>query len=205
MPEMTYLRPLLSSSTIRKKAPPQMATSATLKALPVEVEKVDDVAVDGAVDHVPERTCRDEREREAQQLAVAVAHEKHDHRDDDGGGEGRERPALPAARIGQERKGRARVVRQDQIESRAHGQDLAEREVLLEPDLRRLINAEDEESEAEPGGELRGGRAGGGVRHEGFLRPPHQAKRRFSPAPKRLDAQRGQSVGCSASLPMPAT
>ena len=88
---------------------------------------------------------------------------------------------------------------------RAHGQDLAEREVLLEPDLRRLINAEDEESEAEPGGELRGGRAGGGVRHEGFLRPPHQAKRRFSPAPKRLDAQRGQSVGCSASLPMPAT
>ena len=32
MPEMTYLRPLLSSSTIRKKAPPQMATSATVKA-----------------------------------------------------------------------------------------------------------------------------------------------------------------------------
>ena len=32
MPAMTYLRPLLSSSMIRKKAPPQMATSATLKA-----------------------------------------------------------------------------------------------------------------------------------------------------------------------------
>ena len=132
-------------------APTVIAASATLNAqkcdvAPVDVDEVDDVAGDRAVDQVAERAAEDERQPEPRQpLVEAELRRVGGDRDERDGGDADHHERLVREVDGvQQPERRAGVVHVRQVEeSGDHAAALAERQRLADDRLRQLIEGDD--------------------------------------------------------------
>ena len=110
-----------------------------MAASPVEVEEVDHVAVEQAVDDVAYCAAEDERERPGEDalLAVAAQHDDDEHRCH--GAQRDEEPALPARGAGQEAESRAAVVHAHDVEEVGDVARVAELEAAEDEPLGGLV------------------------------------------------------------------
>ena len=110
------------------------AMEHTAEKRPVEVQKVDHIAVHHAVDHVADGAAQDAGQRKGEQLLTAVRAQHPDDEHRRGHADAGEHPALPAACIGQEREGRAGVVGPHDVEEPGDKGAVAQLVVLQNPE-----------------------------------------------------------------------
>ncbi|MPM44898.1 hypothetical protein SDC9_91580 [bioreactor metagenome] len=144
-------------------------------AAQVEVQEVHHVAVLHAVHDVADGAAEDAGQREAEQLLPRMRAQLPD--DEDGGGQADagERPALPAAGIGQEAEGGAGVVGTNHIEEARDVGGVAQLVVAEDEHLGELVGQEDHHGPGEPGPDAAAAGAAG-ARHD-------QTCARVSPVP----------------------
>src|SRR5690606_15819789 len=96
-----------------------------VRVAPVEIEEVDDMAMNDAIVQVAKRTANHQRQRTGYQRLALEAQQPHQHDDHRDNRHHRKEVTLPTAGIGQKTERRARVVGQRQVEERQYRNELA--------------------------------------------------------------------------------
>ena len=121
-----------------------------MPAHPVEVEKVDHVAVHQAVNHIADGTAQNAGHGKGEQFLSGVRLE-HPHnqarcRNTNNGKE----PTLPAPGAGQKREGGAAVVHPYQVEETGYGRAVAQVVIANDQDLGELVGDQDDQGQPQP-------------------------------------------------------